>query len=94
MLDNMKNPKTNRTIGYIVLFFDFWLWYKGFHHPTPEDPVNGKSPALIALAVILFIAVTVWMFMKVRCPHCGQLLHLKLYNIDYCQHCGKSTDVY
>ena len=88
----VKNPTTNRTIGYIILFAGFSLLFWGTHYPTSEDPFNGKSPVLIVLAVILFIAVTVWMIMKVRYPYCGKLLELKLYNIDRCRYCGKKTN--
>ena len=61
-----------------------------------SDFVAGAATSAVsgAPSAFLFIVVTAWMIMKVRCPHCGQLLELKLYNIDYCRYCGKSTDVY
>ena len=54
----MKNPKTNRLIGYIVLFIGFIIWYKGFHSPTEliitatEIPIsNGSCPFIGSTAV-------------------------------------------
>ena len=88
----MKNPKINRIIGYAVMFAGFFVWYKGFHSKTALDPVNGRDPILIGIAAVMEIAAIVWMIMKVRCPHCNRLLHLKLWNIDVCPHCGKRTD--
>ena len=89
----MKNPTTNRTIGYIILFAGFSLLFWGTHYPTPEDPFNGKNPVLIVLSIIVIIAAMAWTIAKVRCPHCGKLLELKLYNIDRCRYCGKRTDI-
>ena len=41
---------------------------------------------------LMAAASVIWMVRKVRCPHCNMLLHLKLYPIDRCPYCGKSTD--
>lgn len=88
----MKNPKINRIIGYAIFFAGLFLFYRGFHYPTQEDPVNGHNPILIGISIIIVITSAVWMFLKVRCPHCNQLLHLKLYNIDVCPYCKKNTN--
>lgn len=88
----MKNPTINRMIGYIVLFIGFFMFYRGFHYPTQEDPVNGHNPILIGISIILIIVSFSWMLIKVRCPHCNQLLALKLKNIDFCPNCGKNTN--
>lgn len=88
----MKNPKINRIVGYVILFIGFFLFYKGFHYPTQEDPVNGHNPILICISIIIVIVSFCWMLIKVRCPHCNQLLALKLKNIDVCPNCGKNTD--
>ena len=90
LLKYMKdNPNINRTIGYVILFIGFILFYKGFHYPTQEDPLNGHNIFLIGISVIMMIVSMVWMLLKVRCPHCHKLLNLKLYHIDVCPYCGK-----
>lgn len=88
----MKNPKVNRFIGYVILFVGFFFFYKGFHANTALDSVNGYDAKLVGIAVILMLVSFGWMLMKVRCPHCGQLLDLKLNNISVCPYCGKMTD--
>lgn len=88
----MNNPKINRLIGYIILFIGFFLFYRGFKPVGVSDNIADADFVLLTLAVILLVGSTVWMIKKVRCPHCNKLLHLKLYNIDVCPHCGKSTD--
>lgn len=88
----MKNPKINRIIGYVVLFIGFFVFYKGFHSSTAADPVNGLNPLSICISLVLIIGAFVWLILKVRCPHCGKLLNIKLGNIDICPHCGKRTD--
>lgn len=88
----MNNPKINRLIGYIVLFIGFFLFYKGFKLVGVSDNIADADFVLLALAAGFLVGSTVWMIKKVRCPHCNWLLHLKLYNIDVCPHCGKSTD--
>lgn len=84
----MKNPSINRMIGYAILFISFYLWYKGFHY----DGISEKNNLLIGLAAVVTIVSFVWLLVKVRCPHCHKLLHIKLYDISVCQHCGKETD--
>lgn len=88
----MKNPTINRILGYVILFIGFFLFYKGFHYPTHEEPVNGHNPIIIGISIIIMIISFAWMLLKVRCPHCNQLLALKLKNIDVCPNCGKNTD--
>lgn len=88
----MKNPKLNRGIGYIILFIGFTIFYKGFHAGTAPDGVNGTNPLVIAIGLGFVIGSLVWMIFKVRCPHCGKLLELKLYNIDRCPYCGRFID--
>lgn len=82
----MKDPKINRIIGYVILFIGFGFVITG--------TISGGIFLVIfyILGGLFVVASTVWMIMKVRCPHCGALLHLKLYNIDRCPRCGKSTD--
>ena len=88
----MKDPKVNRVIGYIILFSGFGFLMYGTHYPTADDPYNGKNWFLIIISVVLMVYSLVWMIKKVRCPHCNQILHFKLYNIDVCPYCGRSTD--
>lgn len=89
----MKNPRVNRIIGYIILFIGFVLFYKGFHQYNLEGSFNGKSVVLIVISSVFIIGSFVWMILKVRCPHCGKLLDLKLYDISVCKFCGKDTSV-
>lgn len=86
----MNNPKINRIVGYVFLFFVFFLFYKGFKPVGLTDNIADADFVLLALAVGFLVGSTVWMI--IRCPHCNKLLHLKLYNIDVCPHCGKPTD--
>jgi len=82
----MKDPKINRIIGYVIFLAACIFFIMG--------TVSG-GPLMIVFYIIggvIAAASVVWMIMKVRCPHCGALLHLKLYNIDRCPVCGKSTD--
>lgn len=85
----MKNPRINRIIGYIVMMIGFVLFYRGFHYPTAQDPVNGKNWVLIIVSLLIVIGALIWMIKKVRCPYCNQLLDIKSYNIDICPHCGR-----
>ena len=81
----MKDPKINRFIGYVIFFTACIFMIVG--------TVSGGVLLVVfyILAGIFAVTSLVWMIMKVRCPHCGALLHLKLYNIDRCPQCGKST---
>lgn len=88
----MNNPKINRLIGYIFLFIGFFLFYKGVKPVSLTDNIADADFVLLVLSFVFLIGSIVWMIKKVRCPHCNNLLHLKLYNIDVCPHCGKSTD--
>lgn len=88
----MNNPKINRLIGYVILFFGFFLFYKGVKPVSLTDNIADADFVLLELSFVFLIGSFVWMIKKVRCPHCNKLLHLKLYNIDVCPHCGKSTD--
>lgn len=88
----MKNPKINRTIGYIILFSGFGFFYKGLHSGTLEDGINSMNLLLVIIAIVFIVFSIIWMILKVRCPHCNRLLNLKLWNIDYCPFCGKRTD--
>lgn len=87
----MKNPRINRIIGYIILFIGFILFYKGFRQYGLDGSFNGKSITLIICASLFVVCSTIWMIGKVRCPHCGKLLDLKLYDISTCKFCGKDT---
>lgn len=87
----MKNPRINRLLGYVVMFIGFIVFYKGNHAGTAPNGVDGYDYPTIVMGLLLVIAAFVWMFLKVRCPHCNGLLNLKLGNIDVCPHCGKET---
>jgi len=82
----MKNPKINRIIGYVIFFIACAMFIMG---TMSSDPLRT---VLYIIGGIIAAVSVVWMVMKVRCPHCGALLHLKLYNIDRCPQCGRSTD--
>lgn len=82
----MKDPKVNRIIGYVIFFIACGFVIAG-------TTSGGILRVIFYIIAGLFTAASiVWDIMKVRCPHCGALLHLKLYNIDRCPQCGKSTD--
>ncbi len=89
----MKNPRINRILGYIVMFAGFFTVLIGSHAGTAPDGVNGYNYFVFGAGLILVIASFVWMILKVRCPHCNRLLHLKLRRIDVCPYCGKRTDI-
>lgn len=89
---NMKNPKVNRLIGYLILFIGFVIFYRGAQPVSVTDNPADANFFLIAVSFVFIVGSIVWMVKKVRCPHCNHLLHLKLYNIDVCPNCGKSTD--
>lgn len=90
LFENMRNPRVNRVIGYAVLFAGFIFFGAGFVLAKGITAVLGIAGCVFG--ILLCIAATVWMIMKVRCPHCNQLLHIRLYDISRCQYCGKSTD--
>ncbi len=82
----MRDPRVNRIIGYVIFFIACGFMIAG-------TVSGGVFMAVFYVLGGLFALVSVvWMVMKVRCPHCGALLYLKLYNIDRCPQCGKSTD--
>lgn len=89
----MKNPHMNRILGYIVMFIGFYVFYKGAHAGTAPNGIDGYDYFVLGMGLILVIAAFVWMFLKVRCPHCNGILNLKLGNIDVCPHCGKQTRI-
>ena len=80
-------------MGYAILFVGFILFYRGLHCLAQEDPVNGHNSILIGISIIIMIASFAWMLLKVRCPHCNQLLDLRLYNIDVCLYCNQLLDL-
>ncbi|MCR5150907.1 MAG: hypothetical protein K6B52_06750 [Clostridiales bacterium] len=82
----MKNPRTCRLIGYIILFAGFGFVIAG------SIAGNTARTVLYLIAGLFIAASVVWMIKKVRCPHCGALLHLKFYDISTCQYCHKRTD--
>ena len=85
------NPRTARMIGYIILFVGIIIFGIGCIFVNFENTVSGIVLCIIAVPVL--IASFVWIIRKVRCPHCGALLHLKLYYpISKCPYCGKNTD--
>ena len=86
----MRNPRTARLIGYVIFFASVPLF--GFAAVLTEVWGGLLSMLLLVAGGVLFAFSIVWMIRKVRCPHCGQLLHLKLYDIRRCPYCGKNTD--
>lgn len=82
----MKDPRICRLIGYVMLFMGFGFVIGG-------TMCGGGVPGIIlyVIAGLFCISSLVWMIMKVRCPHCGALLHLKLYDISRCPYCHRST---
>lgn len=88
----MNNPRMNRILGYIGIMIGCVIWYRGFHYPTAEDPVNGHNPFLIIISIIILITTVMWFVMKVRCPYCHKMLYIKFHNLDVCPHCGKKIN--
>ena len=84
------SPRKARLIGYIILFASFPF----FGLAGGMTSVGGGILSMLFLTIggLMAAASVIWMVRKVRCPHCNTLLHLKLYPIDRCPHCGKSTD--
>lgn len=79
----MKNPNTNRTIMFGILFLGFAVFGAG----------NYCSSGLIGAAgLALVIAASAWGIIKVRCPYCGKLLSLKITHDVKCPYCGKFVD--
>ena len=87
---NNMHPRLARAIGYALMFTGFICVGIGTAYLNTNKGI--VSVILYCLAGILLAFSVIWMIRKVRCPHCGQLLHLKLYDISVCQHCGRSTD--
>lgn len=77
-----NDPILNRRIMYVILFAGFALFAKG---------ARSGNMFLTIISLALIIGSFIWGIMKVRCPHCGGLLQLKLYDISLCPHCGKRT---
>ncbi len=85
----MNTPRKCRRTGYVILFTGVVLFALGLY---PRNTGGKVNVFLVIVSLIIIAASVVWMIKKVRCPHCGALLHLKLYNIDVCPYCGKNTD--
>ncbi len=85
----MNTPQKCRRTGYVILFTGVVLFALGLY---PRNTGGKANVFLVIVSLILIAASVVWMIKKVRCPHCGALLHLKLYNIAVCPYCGKNTD--
>ena len=88
---NNMNPKLARVIGYAVMFAGFIC--VGIGTACLNILEGIVSITIYCFAGFLLMVSVIWMIRKVRCPHCGRLLHLKLYDISVCQHCGRSTDL-
>jgi hypothetical protein len=90
---NRNNPTRNRIKGYGILSAGILCFALGcFINNTTSQ--RTAAYALCAAGIIICIISTVWMIRKVRCPHCGKLLHLKLfYSNRTCPYCGKDTDI-
>ncbi|MBR6939667.1 MAG: hypothetical protein IKH65_02565 [Clostridia bacterium] len=85
----MNTPRKCRRTGYVILFTGVVLFALGLY---PRNFGGRANVFLVIVSLIIIAASVMWMVKKVRCPHCGALLHLKLYNIDVCPYCGKNTD--
>ena len=81
----MRDPRINRATGYGIFFSGLLL--VGIGTGLSEIP----RMVFWMLGLLIFAGSVLWMFTKVRCPHCNRLLHLKLYDIRRCPYCGKST---
>ena len=84
------NPRTARIVGYVLLFFSFPFF--GAMAACMDIAGGLLSMLFLIIGAGLFAVSVIWMVRKVRCPHCDQLLHLKLYDISVCPYCGRSTD--
>lgn len=84
------NPRTARLIGYVLMILSCIVFGTGAACTGVWGGV--LSMLLIVAGAALFALSTIWMIRKVRCPHCNQLLHLKLYDISVCPYCGRRTD--
>ncbi len=85
----MNTPRKCRRTGHVIMFTGIVLFALGLY---PRNFGGKANVFLVILSLIIIAASVVWMIKKVRCPHCGALLHLKMYNIDVCPYCGKNTD--
>ena len=89
-MNNNMDPRLARAIGYAAMFGGFIVVGIG---TACFNILEGVVSLILYGIAGLFLAFSIiWMIRKVRCPHCGQLLHLKLYDISVCPYCGKSTD--
>ncbi len=86
-----NNPSTNKIIGYLILFASFIPIAIGYKLISSGKLMIIGVIALL-IGIFLFCASVVWMFKKVRCPHCNALLPLKIRPISKCPYCGKRTD--
>ena len=88
--EGMNKPRVNRVIGYVILFLGFLFIIMG---TVCRDRGDGIfSIVCYVFGGLLDVFSVVWMVLKVRCPHCGAILHFKLYDIRRCPYCGRSTD--
>ena len=88
-----NNPTKNRLTGYGILFAGILCFALGCFIDNTTDK-GTAAYALCAAGIIICISAVVWMFKKVRCPHCGKLHHFKLYYSNrICRYCGKDTDI-
>lgn len=87
-----RDPRHNRIAGCIMTAGGLLLMMRAPRYPTAEDPYNGKNWFLIVLSAAVLIWSVIWMVKTVRCPHCHQILNLKISNIDICPGCGNPVD--
>lgn len=88
---NLNNPRINRIIGYLIMFVAFVPFTLGYKMVSSGIMII-VGIVILTIGILLLCASVVWVFKKVRCPHCNALLHLKLYPISKCPYCGKRTD--
>ena len=89
---NLNNPSHNRIVGYLIMISGAITFGIGMEIAHMNGIIRLLGEIVCIIGVALFIASTVWMYKKVRCPHCGMLLHFKFYSIRKYPHCGKRTD--
>ena len=89
---NPNNPTHNKIIGYLIMILGFIFFVVGVPIALSTGIIRLLGEIICAIGIALLIASTVWMYKKVRCPHCGALLNLKIWPIRKCPYCGKRTD--
>ncbi len=91
-MKQFRDPRHNRIAGCIMTAGGLALMMRAPRYPTAGDPCNGRNWFLIVLSVAALIWSVIRMVKTARCPHCHQILNLKISNIDICPGCGNPAD--